>query len=166
METSTALARVAPLPDELPPEQAFAMLEAMDLARRTETKRLILSRLSAVRTGEALDMAASYLDDPELQDQAVRTSAVLAVAMRSSRPERSRAVLEKSLERAKDASFREYVKRALGIANREQRTCRPGRRSGDTMRMRPFPVRPVWLTGPSSSALATARCWRWARTGP
>jgi hypothetical protein len=108
------LARVAPLPDELPPEEAFTVLkQAMGLAQRPETKRLILSRLSAVRTAEALDMVALHLDDRELQDQAVRTLAALAVAMRSSHPEKARAMLEKAHERAQDTSLRQYVKQAL-----------------------------------------------------
>ena len=85
--------------------------QAMALARRTEDKQLILSRLSAVRTPEALEMALSFTNDKTLRRVATRTAAALAEALRTSHPPESRAAMQRVLQLTDNAELRDRLKR-------------------------------------------------------
>ena len=109
-----AYARVVALPAQRPPEETFKMLrQAMALARRSEDKQLILSRLAAVRTPEALEMALSFTDDKALRAEALKTAAALAEALRTSHPPESRAAMQRVLQLTDDAELRDRLKRLL-----------------------------------------------------
>ncbi len=81
------IARVAPRPGQLPPQEAFAaMQKAFELADRLEDKQLVLTRMSAIRTPDCLAFAVAKIDDAELQAVAIITTVKLAEAMRESHP--------------------------------------------------------------------------------
>jgi HEAT repeat protein len=109
-----AYARVVAIPGQRPPQQTFNMLrQAMALAWRTEDKQLILSRLSAVRTPEALHMALAFTDDKTLRPEAIKTAAALAEALSTSHPAEARAALQRLLKLTDDAELQARLKRLL-----------------------------------------------------
>jgi hypothetical protein len=109
-----AYARVAAIPAQRPPEETFKMLrQAMALTWRTEDKQLILSRLSAVRTPEALEMALSFTGDKDLRAEALKTAAALAEAMRTSHPVAARSAMQRLLKLTDDAGLQDRLKRLL-----------------------------------------------------
>ncbi len=96
------------------PEQTLAGLrEAMQLATRAEDKRLILSRLTAVRVPDSLTLALSLLDDADLRADAVEASASLAEGMKDSHPKEARAALEQVLKCTQDPELQLYVSKLL-----------------------------------------------------
>jgi HEAT repeat protein len=114
-----AYARVVAIPGRRPPPQTFNMLrQAMSLARRTEDKQLILSRLAAVRTPEALEMALSLTCDKALRGEATKTAAALAEALRTSHPAASRAAIHRLLPLTNDPALRARLNRLLEKMNR------------------------------------------------
>jgi hypothetical protein len=87
--------------------------QAMDIAPNANEKRMVLSGLSNVRTYEALQMAKSYLDDPELATEA--QAAVVKIApmqMREHGPE-VRELLEKIMNETKSESIKSDIQRML-----------------------------------------------------
>ncbi len=116
-----AFARVVPLPSDRSPQETFAMLkQAIDLARRTEDRRLVLSRLAPVRVPDALALTLTYVDDPDLQAEAIAAAAELAEGMKESHPKESRAAFERILTVTKDQQLREHVDRLLKKMDRRQ----------------------------------------------
>jgi HEAT repeat protein len=90
-----ALARVLPQLAREQPDQVATRLQAvMKLAEREEDKRLILSRLPAVRSEVALTLALSCLEQPALRADAVEATAELGEAMKDSHPQAARKALE------------------------------------------------------------------------
>jgi HEAT repeat protein len=109
------IARVAPRPGQLPPAEAFAAMQtAFEMADRLEDKKLVLTRMGAVRTPECLAFVVRKIDDAELQADAVATAAKLAEAMRDSHPREAQAAFERVLEVTKDDALRTRVQRFLG----------------------------------------------------
>ena len=83
-----AYARVVALPDAFLPEDAFKRLKsAMDLANRLEDRKLIVSRLAAVRTPASLELLLSYLDNAELKNDAVGAVFLSAKGLSQSHPD-------------------------------------------------------------------------------
>jgi HEAT repeat protein len=65
---------------EMPADQKTAMLEdAMDLELGTQEKNLILAGLARIKSLAALELAARFLDDPEVRSRAARI--VLRIAL-------------------------------------------------------------------------------------
>jgi len=109
-----AIARVAPLPDARPPQTKFDLLnEAMQLAQRTEDKRLILTRLAAVRVPEAVELALAHCDDPQLAAAAQNTLVALCEAMAANHPQLCRQAIERILPTLKDVSLKQRAQRVL-----------------------------------------------------
>jgi HEAT repeat protein len=90
-----AFARVLPQQAREQPDQVAAQLQAaMEAAGREEDKRLILSRLPAVRSEQALNLAMSCLLDVALRADAIEVTAELGEAMKESHPPAARKALE------------------------------------------------------------------------
>ena len=90
-----AFARVLPqLAREQPDQVASRLQTAMSVAEREEDKRLILSRLPAVRSEVALTLALSCLKQAELRSDAIEVAAELGEAMKDTHPKAARAALE------------------------------------------------------------------------
>jgi HEAT repeat protein len=109
-----AYARLVALPSDRPAEQTFEMLrDAMKLAVRNEDKELFLSRLSAVRVPEALDLLMSYVADPRLGAAAVPAIFTLAKGLSQSHPEQAAAALTKIQPLVKDAAIEQQIPKVL-----------------------------------------------------
>ena len=81
-------ARVVPqLARDNPDEVAKRLQAAMEVAEREEEKRLILSRLPAVRATDALTLALACLEDEALRSEAIEVTADLGEAMQDSHPQ-------------------------------------------------------------------------------
>lgn len=115
-----AFARLIVLPSDQSPEQTFRMLrDAMPLAVRVEDKRLFLSRLSAVRVPEALDLLMSYVGDPELESAAVPAIFTLAKGLSQTHPQQAAAALNKIQPLVADPEIEQQIPRVLrDIENR------------------------------------------------
>lgn len=109
-----AFARLVALPSDRPAQETFRMLrDAMPLAVRIEDKQLFLSRLSAVRVPEALDLLMSYLGDPELESAAVPAIFTLAKGLSQTHPERAAAALNKIQPLVTDPEIEQQIPRVL-----------------------------------------------------
>ena len=96
------------------PDETFDLLnQGMKLAERPDERRLILSRLVAVRTPESLEMALSHLETPSLADEALASSVTLAEAMKASHPTEARAALERLLKIVRDTALRQRIEKLL-----------------------------------------------------
>jgi len=85
----------------------------MQLAQRTEDKRLILTRLAAVRVPEAVELALAHCDDPQLAAAAQNTLVALCEAMAATHPQLCRKAIEKILPTLKDVSLKQRAQRVL-----------------------------------------------------
>ncbi len=109
-----AYARVVALPEAFPPEKAFGMLKsAMDLATRLEDRRLIVSRLAAVRTPASLELLLTYLDDVELKDDAVGAVFLSAKGLSQSHPDLAEPALKRIRELTKDEAILQQTGKVL-----------------------------------------------------
>lgn len=64
----------------LSPEKRLALLrEAMDLAKETGEKNLLLTGMANIKTLESLTIVAAFLDDPQLQARAAQAAAKIAL---------------------------------------------------------------------------------------
>jgi hypothetical protein len=74
-----ALIRVAPLPDKRPDAQKLALMkQAMAMATRDDQRKLIIKRVRAIRTMEALHFVLPYMEQPEFAQVACETVVELA----------------------------------------------------------------------------------------
>lgn len=94
--------------------------QAMDLARRTEDKRLVLSRVAPVRVADSLALTLTCVDDPDLQAEAIAAAAELAEGMKESHPKEARAAFQRILTVTKDQRLREHIEGLLKKMDRRQ----------------------------------------------
>lgn len=87
--------------------------DAMQLAANPDEKKLVLSVLANVKGFESLNMAASYLDDPALQQEAAAAVVKIAESTLKSNPDETKSVLEKVLETTKSNSLREQAQELI-----------------------------------------------------
>jgi len=108
-----AYIRVVSLKSDRPEAETFALLTgAMRLAGRDEERRLILSRMSAVRTVESLRWLVPYLDSEALAPEACQAVVELAHHRFLTRPNKDQfaAALRKVIEVSKDPQVVEQAK--------------------------------------------------------
>ncbi|MCL2117159.1 MAG: hypothetical protein FWH27_01905 [Planctomycetaceae bacterium] len=114
-----AYIRVVTLRNDRPEAETLAMLQnAMKQARNNSDRRLCLSRAVTVRTMEAVEWVAGYLDDPALVQTACETLAELARHrfLREPNKERFDPILIQVEKTARDSQVIESVKRSrLGM---------------------------------------------------
>jgi hypothetical protein len=109
------IARVAPRPGQMPPPEAFAaMKQAFELADRLEDKKLVLTRMGAIRTPDCLAFAVAKIDDASFQNEALVTTVKLAEGMKESHPREARAAFEHVLAVTKDDALKVRIQRLLG----------------------------------------------------
>ncbi|MHB8970048.1 MAG: HEAT repeat domain-containing protein [Pirellulaceae bacterium] len=107
-------ARVIVLSGQAAPSELTAGLrEALKLATRMEDKQLIMSRLTAVRCVESLNLAMSLLDDEQLHNDALNATFALAEGMKGSHPQEARAALEKVAASTPDVELQLYIAKLL-----------------------------------------------------
>lgn len=114
-----AYVRVVTLPSDREEQQTLEMLQsAMRLATRTEDRQLILTRASTVRTMEAVEWIAQYLDRPELAQAACASLVDLAHHrfLRQPNMDRFRPILERVSQISEDADVVSRARRyQLGL---------------------------------------------------
>ncbi len=98
---------------EKPQETFLGLRDALALATRLEDKQLILSRLTAVRTPDALALALSLREDESVQREAIEAVASLAEGMKDSYPKESRAALEQIVKLTPDPELQLYITKLL-----------------------------------------------------
>lgn len=114
-----AYVRVVTLPSDREEQQTLEMLQsAMRLATRTEDRHLILTRVSTVRTMEAVEWIAQYLERPELAQAACASLVDLAHHrfLRQPNMDRFRPILERVSQISEDADVVSRARRyQLGL---------------------------------------------------
>jgi HEAT repeat protein len=87
--------------------------QAMSLASDVSEKKMVLSGLSNIKSLAALQMAASFLEDKDLQQEAEVAVVKIAEATSSSYPAESKAALEKVIRMTKNEFLREKAKKLM-----------------------------------------------------
>jgi hypothetical protein len=114
-----AFIRVIALPSDIPDVRKLALLQqAMQRAERDEERTLVLQRVSAVRTVEALRFLLPYLDQPPLAQAAGASIAELGRHKELRDPNKAEFIpaLEKVLKTSQDGTIQEQVRRYLQTA--------------------------------------------------
>ena len=113
-----AFVRVVSLPGKGTDDAAklARLRQAMELCSRKEERVLVIDRVAAVRSVEALRFVLPYLDQPELCEAACKTVVALAHRRELRQPNQKEftAALEKVLRTSKEAGVIEQAKRGLG----------------------------------------------------
>lgn len=87
--------------------------EAMTLAPNAAEKRMVLSGVGNAKSFEALQMAAGYLDDAELKQEAEAAVAKIAEATIQKHPQETKELLQKVLAGTTNDSVREQAQKVL-----------------------------------------------------
>jgi HEAT repeat protein len=98
-----------------PAEETIGMYkQAMSLASDTSEKKMVLSGLSNVKLLAALEMAASYLEDKDLQQEAEVAVVKIAETTIGGSPAESKTALQKVIQISKNEFLREQAKKLIG----------------------------------------------------
>jgi len=87
--------------------------EAMKLAANEGEKKMVLSGIANVETAAAIEMAAEYLSDDALQQEAAVAAVKIGQAIYANSPKETKAVLEKVLQTSKDEALRVQAQEVL-----------------------------------------------------
>jgi HEAT repeat protein len=106
--------RLVGLDSNRPAEETVKMLsDAFVLAANADEKKLVLSALANVKGIESLNMAASYLDDPALHQEAAAAVIKIAESAIKTNPDQTKAVLQKVIETTKSIPLREKAQQLI-----------------------------------------------------
>ncbi len=106
--------RLTGLESNRPAEETIKMYkEAMALAPNAAEKRMVLSGLGNTKSFEALQMAAGYLDDTELKQEAEAAVAKIAEATIRKHPQETKELLEKVLAATTSETVKEQAQKLL-----------------------------------------------------
>jgi len=106
--------RLLGLESDSPPKEMIKMYEqAMDLAPSVPEKRMVLSGLANVKSLAALEMAASYLQDKALQQEAEVAVVKIAEGTYGSYSQRTKDVISKIIQTTKNDSLRQQARKIL-----------------------------------------------------
>jgi len=110
--------RLLGLSNERPADETVAMYKkAMSLAPDTGEKKRVLSGLANTKSLAALQMAAEYLEDEALCEEAGFAAVRIAGAIRADCPDQAGAVLNKIVQTAKSDSLRQRAQEVIsGVA--------------------------------------------------
>ncbi len=109
-----ALIRVAPLPDDRPPQARLELLkQALALCTRDTERNQVLHRAQAVRIVETLRFLLPYLDQPDFAQQACESIVELAHhrELRDANKAEFHAALDKVIQTSQDATVVERANR-------------------------------------------------------
>lgn len=96
------------LESERSPEDTIAMYKkAMELAPNTDEKKRVLSGLANAKSLGAMQMAATYLQDEDLHQEAELAAVKIAEVIYSIYPQESKELLKKIVQTSKNDSLRE-----------------------------------------------------------
>ncbi|MFP4055258.1 MAG: HEAT repeat domain-containing protein [Candidatus Brocadiia bacterium] len=88
-------------------------VRAMQLAQSTGDKKLVLGGLGSADSFEAMDLAARYLEDPELRDEAAMAVLQIAGRLWKQDTDRVRAAVDKVLAAVEDQRIRQQAQEVL-----------------------------------------------------
>ena len=91
--------------------------QAMNLSSGVSERKSVLSGLANVKCMEALEMAAGYLQDNDLQAEAEAAVVRIAESTRADHPQQTKAALQKVLETSKNDELRERAQKLIGQIN-------------------------------------------------
>ena len=107
--------RLSGVPPERPAGERLKMLqEAMAAAQRPDDKRMVLGALADVKDAAALKMAAGFLSDEALREEAAAATVKIAKALGGQPKDEIKAALRKVLDTAKNEGTRKEAGQALG----------------------------------------------------
>jgi len=86
---------------------------AMDLAKRPDEKRLVLSALASVRSAEALELGEKCLDDPALKNEAMAAFGAIAIAIAGKNPDKAAPALERFIASSGNRQMVDKARKAL-----------------------------------------------------
>ena len=116
--------RLLGLDSNRPAEGSLQMYEeAMVLTSKLDEKKMVLSGLANMKSLAALEMAADYLGDKFLRQEAEAAVIKIAEAIYSVHPEQSKTVLEKILQISDNDLIRKQAQDVIGQI--EQRRTTP-----------------------------------------
>lgn len=76
--------------------QTLAMFQtAMDLSQKPQEKKMVLAGIADLKTIDALEMAADYIDEPSLRAEAVTAALKIAESTKANEPEKTKLIIEK-----------------------------------------------------------------------
>jgi HEAT repeat protein len=97
-----------------PSEETIGMYkQAMSLASDMSEKKMVLSGLANIKLLDALQMAASYLGDKDLQQEAEVAVVKIAEAIADSNPVESKAALQKIIQASKNDFLRKKAQELI-----------------------------------------------------
>ena len=97
-----------------PTKQTLQMYDdAMQLAQRIDEKRLVLTGIANLRSVDALNVVAKYLDDPSLQQEAASAAVRIAESFRGKNKTQVKPVMEKVLQIARRQSVKDRAQEFL-----------------------------------------------------
>ena len=106
--------RLIGLDSDRPTEEKIGMYqEAMHLAPNVNEKKTVLSALANIKTFAALQMAADYLQDKALQQEAEVAVVRIAEGTYSSHPQKTKTVLQEVIQISKDDSVRRQARKLI-----------------------------------------------------
>jgi HEAT repeat protein len=106
--------RLIGLDENRPDDEAIRMYQqAVELSQDVPEKRLVLSGLSNVKSLIALEMAASYLQDAALQQEAEVTVVKIAEGIYTDHPQQTKDVLNKLIQNSKNDSVRKQAQEII-----------------------------------------------------
>ncbi len=92
--------------------------KAMELAPNDGEKKMVLAGLSSTKSAESLAMAASYLDNEALAQEAASAVASISEETAGTNPNETRAALQKAVEVAKSPTVQRQTRQALSRMGR------------------------------------------------
>jgi len=92
--------------------------KAMDLATDAQEKKRVLSGLASARSVAALNMAAAYLDDLALHQEAESAAVQIAQGTYGADPQRTKDVLAKVIQVTKQDAVRQQAQNLIGMLER------------------------------------------------
>ena len=106
--------RLIGLDSSRPAEQMFEMYsEAMELAPKLDEKKMVLSGLANVKSFAALQMAAGYLEDKALQQEAEAAVVRIAESTQAGYAQQTKAVLGKVIQISENDSLRQQAQKLI-----------------------------------------------------
>jgi len=91
--------------------------QAMNLSSNVSERKSVLSGLANVKCLKALEMAAGYLQDSDLQAEAQAAVVRIAESTRADHPQQTKAALQKVLETSKNDELRERAQKMIDQIN-------------------------------------------------
>jgi HEAT repeat protein len=95
------------------PADLKTLAKALAVAKRPEEKRLLLGVLSNVPTAESLALAAPFVDDPALAEEAVLAIALIAEKMPAASRSPAKTILQRAAGAAHDPAVQDRIRQLL-----------------------------------------------------